>query len=89
MMLLPATRDEWKGKVFRGEVEYQKKLVPLDALTKKTADLITDTIKRIAQKDPLPAVPTFQACRFCELTKADCPQRVETDTVEPVTTNLF
>jgi CRISPR/Cas system-associated exonuclease Cas4 (RecB family) len=91
MMALPLAHPACKGKVVRGQLEYPKPedRTDIDVLPKKTLELITSTIQRVAQAQPLPIVPTYRECRFCELTSADCTKRVDTDTQAPVTSSLF
>ena len=52
--------------------------------------LIRGTIERVGGETPLAKVPSLSECRFCDLTVADCPERVEeARRVEVVGTDLF
>lgn len=89
MMVLPLTHDACKGKAVRGELEYKDYRVLIDALPTKVRQLIVSTIQRVAQPDPLPLAPSYNECRFCEITSKDCKKRVDQERKAPVTSDLF
>ena len=89
MMVLPETHHACKGLAVRGEVEYPDETVELDALPHAVRMLIASMIGRVGQEAPLEKTPSFQECRFCDLTREDCPERIEQDTHRTVKTGLF
>ena len=40
-------------------------------------DSLAGLILRLAAETPARKVPSIQECRFCDITKSDCPERVE------------
>lgn len=89
MMILPLTHPACQGKIVRGELEYPDGPVLIDALPNKVRELIKTTIERVGGPTPLPIVPSTSECRLCDLTKADCQQRIEAPERAAVTTNLW
>lgn len=89
MLVLPLTHDACKGlQQLRGELEYPDGPVQVDTVPSRIAKLIYSTIREVCGPDPLPKAPSFQECRFCDLTKADCPERIEAQE-RVVTTEAF
>lgn len=92
MWLLPLSHEGVFGARLRGQVEYRG-----DHVVEIAADKLTDDAKRmmrsvidsVAGSNPLPAIPSFNECRFCDLMKADCKQRMEAPAEQPVTTDLW
>ena len=77
---LPSVRREYKGLALRGCVVYNDGTrvdVPghavEDALRKRTRDFL----ELIAGTVPPPRTPSRWECRFCDITAADCPDRME------------
>ena len=89
MMVLPLTHAACLGKAVRGELEYQDDRILIDTLPGKVRDLIAATIVRVSGAEPLPKVPSYSECRFCDLTKADCKERVESKNERVVKSDLF
>ena len=40
-------------------------------------ELLTSILQRLAAEVPARRVPSWPECRFCVITAADCPERVE------------
>lgn len=78
MLVLPMTHEACKGQVVRGELEYADGPVLIDTVPKRIADVIYSTIREVCGPTPLPKAPSFRECQFCDLTKVDCKERVET-----------
>ena len=75
-----------------GEVQYKESRLPIAPakLNDEMRGLIRATIERVGGAEPPPKVPSVSECRFCELTAADCPERVdEARAAAPVETDLF
>ena len=79
MYVAPIVKPVCKGKRLRGEVLYADRTLPVPAedLTEETRTLIRTMIERAAGPQPLLKVPSFAECRFCDITAADCPERVD------------
>ncbi|MHC4414297.1 MAG: PD-(D/E)XK nuclease family protein [Planctomycetota bacterium] len=92
MIVLPFTHPACKGKAPDGEVQYTNDVVDIPS-TKATPELralFRETVHRIGGQAPLPRVPSYDECRFCDITAADCPQRVESPTtVDKTDHDLF
>ncbi len=92
MLVLPLTHPSCKGVTLAGEVQYRDGRLPIAAakLDDQMRGLIRATIERVGGPEPPPRVPSVAECRFCELTAADCPERIdEAQRVEVVETDLF
>ena len=80
------------GVGLAGEVQYRdsRRRIAPQKLDDELKGLISATIERVGGEAPLPKVPSLSECRFCDLTAADCPERVEeARRVEVVETDLF
>lgn len=88
MLVLPYAHALCENRELRGELEYQDGTlsVPADKLTSDVKDLIRVTIERAAGPEPTPRVPSAAECRFCEITRLDCPERVD---AEPPARNVY
>ena len=92
MFVLPLTHKACRGIGLAGEVQYRdsRRRIEPQKLTDELKGLISATIERVGGEAPLPKVPSLGECRFCDLTVADCPERVEeARRVEVVETDLF
>ena len=70
---VPLALKEYPGGAFRGHVAYPDSQVGLPASVADLAALIW----RLAAKTPARRVPSAQECQFCNITRADCSERVE------------
>lgn len=59
-----------------------------NALDESFSVRLETLIRRVADDEKAVRVPSSRECRFCDLTKADCPAKIEDD-VKPVTTEAF
>lgn len=92
MLVLPLTHASCKGVALAGEVQYRDGRLPIasEKLDDELKALISGTIGRVGGEKPLPKVPSLSECRFCDITAADCPERIdEAQRVEVVETDLF
>ena len=92
MFVLPHTHEACRGVRLAGEVRYRDGALPIppEKLTDELKALITRTIERVGGDEPLPRVPSVGECRFCDITAADCPERIDQALrVEVVETDLF
>ncbi len=79
MLVLPHVHHACTNRQLRGELVYQDGIlsVPADRLTSEIRKLIRITIERAAGPEPTPRVPSATECRFCDITRRDCPDRVD------------
>lgn len=78
MLILPLAHAACEGRRMTGEVRYTDHVtaIPADALTPQLRDLIRGTITRAGGAAPTQRVPSYAECSFCDITGADCPERV-------------
>ena len=83
MYLLPKAQGaSWRGVKFEGVVVYadgREVLVSADSVDDAFVSRVTEFIRKMTSPMPARRVPSLPECRFCELTSADCPDRIEPD----------
>jgi hypothetical protein len=74
----------------KGEVQYVNHSVSIspDKLDDKFREQLRSEIEAVGGDLELPKVPSYAECRFCDITKEDCPDRIE-DEPKTVDTNMF
>lgn len=85
MWAFPLARREYAGMPVAGRVVYEDHAVdvPPSAIGTTFIDHVADLIKRLADTEqPSPRTPSQSECAFCEITDADCPDRIEEDVAE-------
>jgi hypothetical protein len=79
MWATPIAWKKWRHIKFEGVVLYDDHPEPVssDRVDQDFIDRMAALIKRAAA--PIPAVkkPSYQECRFCKLSKEQCPEKVE------------
>ena len=50
---------------------------PASSVTPEFVSNMSGLIRRLADDVPARRVPSAQECRYCDITKADCPKRIE------------
>ena len=79
MMFLPICIEEYAGVKFRGHVVYHDHNVPIEwvEIDSNFQELIGKLVTRIVAKEPCRKAPSYNECRWCDVLKADCPERIE------------
>lgn len=79
MLVLPLTHEACRHLSLAGEVQYRDSRLPIapEKLTDELKGLIRATIERVGGDAEPPRVPSASECRFCDITAAACPERVE------------
>jgi len=79
MRVLPVTHPACKGVRLAGEVQYREMALRIEPeqLTHELRQLIRTVIERVGADEPPVKMPSYPECRFCDLTAADCPERVD------------
>ncbi len=74
-----ALPERFRHARLSGEVVYPSRIarVPRGALPGLFINQLGSTIRRLAAPDPPKPTPSFQECRFCDITAADCPERID------------
>ena len=76
---VPKALLQFQGKPARGQVRYQESYVgnPASSVTPEFVSNMSGQIRRLADDVPARRVPSAQECRYCDIAKADCPQRID------------
>ena len=84
MLILPLTHRACRDMSIEGQLRYRDNTVkvPASKITTELRGLFRETMHDVGGNDPLPRVPSWDECRFCDIGAADCPQRVEAPTPE-------
>ena len=79
MYALPRALEQYRGARIAGEIHYPNRVhrVPRGGLDDGFISRLITLIHRVAAPDPPPWTPSAAECRFCDITAADCPERVE------------
>jgi len=79
MLFLPTCIKEYAGVKFRGHVVYKDHNIPIEwaEIDSNFKELIDNLVKRLVAKEPCRKVPSYNECRWCDVLKADCPERME------------
>jgi len=92
MRVLPVTHAACKDVRLAGEVQYRETSLRIEPeqLTDELKDLMRRLIERVGGDAPARKVPSYSECRFCDITAADCPEKIEqAQRVETVVHDLF
>ena len=82
MYAISRALGQYRGVTFDGKVVYTDHTVeiPASAVDEKFVANISQLILRLASPIPARKVPSRMECGFCNITSADCPERVDDDT---------
>ena len=83
MYLLPKAQIEhWRGVKFEGVVMYadgSKRRIAADSVDDAFVSRLAEFMRKMTSHMPPRRVPSRAECNWCELTSADCPDRIEPD----------
>jgi hypothetical protein len=79
MYLIPLAKPEWAGIVFNGAVQYKDGMsdIPASAVDASFKENFNYFIKVLASNEPPYKAPSESNCRFCDIHKQECPERIE------------
>ena len=89
---VPKALEQHRGMEFRGHVAYPESNVeiPASRIDRNFVDNLGTLIRRLAADTPARRAPSSTECRFCDITAADCPERMERQQeAETATTDDF
>ena len=91
MYAVPKALPEYRDTEFRGHIIYPdgNVQIPVSGLDRQFIDRLGSLIRRLADETPARRVPSASECRFCDITIADCSERVEDETKEDGVTTDF
>lgn len=90
MLALPLTVSHCKGRELRGEVQYRDDVVAIapSAVDEAFRESLKSHMALAASEEAPPKAPSYSECRFCDITSADCPERV-VEATATTETDLF
>ena len=76
---IPRALPQYEDVSIAGEVAYPARTVrvPMGALPNQFIEQLGSLIRRLGSDTPAQRVPSPQECRFCDISKADCPARIK------------
>lgn len=79
MLFLPACIKAYEEVKFDGNVIYNGGKVPIGwaEVDSNFKELVNALIKRIGDEKPCRKVPSCGECNWCDISKEDCPERIE------------
>ena len=91
MWAFPYARREYRGLPISGRVVYPDHAidVPSSAIDHVFRERVVSLIRLVSDSDQIPdRTPSFSECRFCDITSANCPDRIEEE-INAEGTDLF
>ena len=91
MYAVPRAIDGYRGVSFAGSIAYSDHLVdiPASAVDETFIKNLSALVLRLNAPEPTRRVPSARECGFCDISFADCPERVSEDTVSEGVTEDF
>ena len=88
---VPKVLPQFQGKQARGQVRYPSSYTgsPASAVTPEFIGNMGALIRRLAADEPARRVPSPQECRYCDISSADCPARLEANPATEASTTDF
>ena len=81
MYLLPKSEiKRWRGATFEGAVVYadgSERHIAADSVDEAFVARLGEFMRKMTSDMPPRRVPSLSECGWCELTSADCPDRME------------
>jgi hypothetical protein len=80
LFALPLADISYRDKVLQGKVVYRADEVTIASSTIDAAfkQQLARTLQQVTADEPPERVPSFGECRFCDISRKDCPARVDT-----------
>ena len=81
MLALPIVATHCKGLKLEGRVVYKDSVVeiPSSKIDDELKELFRKTVSTIGGSEPPRKVPSWGECHFCDISKADCTERIESE----------
>ena len=79
MLSLPHVDGPCKGLKVNGRIVYGNTVVdvPSSKIDTHLRELFRKIVSTIGGQEPARKVPSWGECRFCDISRADCPERIE------------
>ncbi len=80
MLVLPYVRPIWKLAPLHGRLQYRydQAELPPEAIDEPFRTRFRQLMAEVGGVTPLLRVPSYAECQFCDITRRDCPDRVDT-----------
>ncbi len=80
---VPKALEKYRNLKPKGQVTYRDHTVriPAEAVDDQFVQNLGALIRRLSADKPARRVPSPQECRFCDISAADCPKRVDEPTL--------
>ena len=81
MLALPHVEGPWKGRRIEGRIVYANAVVDVPAakIDAQLKNLFRKTVLTIGGPEPARKTPSWGECRYCDISRADCPERIEVE----------
>jgi len=91
MLALPHANGPWKGRKLDGRIVYGSRVVdvPSSRIDAELRKLFRKTVLTIGGPESPTKVPSWGECRYCDISKADCPERIDIETEVVTDHGLF
>ncbi len=91
MLSLPYVEGHSKGRRLEGRLIYNNAIVdvPWSKIDADLKAMFRKTVLAIGGPEPAEKVPSWGECRYCDISKADCPDRIETQAEAVTDHGLF
>ena len=91
MYAVPRAMGQYKGVIFDGKISYRDHDVdiPASAMDERFVKNLVGLMGRLSAGEPARRVPSPRECGFCDISAADCPERVAGDAVAEGVTEDF
>ncbi len=79
MLALPHVEGPWKGRKLDGRIIYGGTVVdvPASKIDADLRELFRKTVLMIGGPEPAHRAPSWGECRYCDISQADCPERID------------
>jgi hypothetical protein len=79
MLALPHVEGPWKGRKLDGRIIYGNAVVdvPASKIDAGLRELFRKTVLTIGGPEPARKAPSWGECRYCDISQADCPERID------------
>jgi hypothetical protein len=92
MWALPYAYPKYRETVFDGLIAYPDRMrhIPAALVSDEFKNTLIELIARIGSSTEAHKVPSYSECKYCEIGKEDCADRIEEEETEgSITTTLF
>lgn len=79
MIFLPMAIEKYKDIIFNGSVIYKDTKIPIywEDIDDDLKEVVWNLVGRIGGDGPCRKVPSYNECKWCDISKEDCPQKME------------